>query len=259
LTPHIIVSKIDPDKNIDLVARWISPSFNKVNKTLPFAESTYALFPDLRGKIGADMSAAQIRRIAALSVKRKLKENKGLIEEKIDFLQAYFHSINDGLLTALADVHETKWPADCTRINCYVGYIPRCPRDVVAKQFWVSCSMKDETIIKASVHEMGHFVFYEKWKEIYGPVLPKDLGRPSPRWYLEEMAVDPLLNDCAIQQIVPMEQRAYPQFYSEAINGTPIMDYIKSFYANRKSMEDFIANAFRFVEENIAEITAKCG
>lgn len=259
MLPVITVSPIDPEYNIDLVARWISPAFNKANKTLPFAESTYALFPELRGKIGKDMSDAQIREIVASAVMAKLRENERLIEEKITYLQNYFGEINDALLAALTDVHETNWPAGCHEIACYVGYIPRCPRNVMTKKLWVSCSMDGEEIIKASLHEMAHFMFYEKWKDIYGPVLPKDLGRPSPRWYLEEMVVDPLLSDDRIKKIVPLEHRAYPQFYSETIDGIPIMDHIKNFYANRKSMEKFIKNAYRFVKKNIAEIITKCG
>jgi len=259
MLPVITISPIDPEYNIDLVARWISPAFNKANKTLPFAESTYVLFPALRGKIGEDMPDSQIRKIVAPAVMAKLQENESLIQEKIAYLQNYFQRINDALLAALADTHETSWPADCHEIACHVGYISRCPRNVIIKKLWVSCSMDDTEIIRASLHEMAHFMFYEKWKEIYGPVLPKDLGRPSPRWYLEEMTVDPLLNDARIKSVVPLEHKAYPQFYAESIDGTPIMDHMKNFYANRKSIEKFIKKAHRFVKKNIAEIIAKCG
>jgi len=259
MLPVITVSPIDPEYNIDLIARWISPAFNQANKTLPFAESTYALFPELRGKIGEDMPCAQIRELVAPAVMAKLRENERLIDEKIAYLQNYFREINDALLTTLADVHETQWPADCHEIACYVGCISRCPRNVMTKKLWVPCSMDGEEIIRASLHEMAHFMFYEKWKDIYRPVLQKDLGRPSPRWYLEEMAVDPLLNDARVRSVVPLEHRAYPQFYSETINGIPIMDHIQDLYANRKSMEKFIKNAYRFVKKNLAEIITKCG
>jgi len=255
----ITVSPIDPDYNIDLVARWVSPGYNRANKTLPFAESAYALFPELRGKISGGMTDAQIRKIVAPCVKRKLKENKRLIQKKTGYLQAYFQRINGALLAALADVHETRWPAGCQRIDCYAGYISRCPRNVITKKFWVSCTMDEEEIVRAAVHEMCHFMFYEKWKEIFGAVHPEDLGHPSPRWYLEEMAVDPLLNDVRIRAIVPLEHRAYPQFYSETIAGAAVMDHIKGFYADRDSVEGFIRNAYRFVEGNIEEIIAKCG
>ena len=259
MLPVITVLSVEPETNINLIARWISPRFNRANKTLPFAEGVYALFPALDGKIDEDMSDAQIREKVTPAVLEKLKENERLIQEKVDYLQAYFHKINNDLLAVLADVHETEWPAGCRQITCYVGYIPRCPRNVETKKFWVSCSMENTKIVTASVHEMGHFMFYEKWKEIYGAVLPKDLGRPSPRWYLEEMVVDPLLNEAGIRSVVPLEQKAYPRFYSETLNGVAIMDYIKDFYANRKSVEDFIQNAYRFVRENVAEIVTKCG
>jgi len=259
MTPVIAVSPIDPEYNIGLVARWVSPTFNQANQTLPFAESTYALFPELRGRISEGMTSEQIRAAAAPVVLAKLKEHEGLLEAKIAYLQAYFHNINDELLSALAAAHETAWPADCKRIDCYVGCLPRCPRNVVTKKLWVSCSMDDTALIRATLHELAHFMFYEKWKAIYGPVPQKDLGHPSPRWFLEEMAVDPLLNSAEVQSVVPLEHRAYPQFYSESIDGIPIMEHIKTFYAARESVEDFIRRAYRFVEDNIAEIIAKCG
>ena len=101
-------------------------------------------------------------------------------------------------------------------------------------------------------------MFYEKFKEMYGPVSPDNIKRPSPRWYLEEMIVDPLLNDKRIQKIVPIPQYAYQQFYTETIQGNTIMDTIKELYNTSSNIEEFIEKSYIFVKENIEEINRKC-
>lgn len=256
--PKIVVKQIDIETNIKIVTRFISPTFNKHNKTLSFTKRSYQLFPELVGKINNDMSDKEVREIVAPVVIKKLKENKEQIENRIIDLKDEFSKIGAKLLITLADVHETKWPDDCNYVYCYVGYIPMCPRNVRTKEYYVSCHSSLDSNLKTSVHEMGHFMFYEKWQEIYGPVAEKDISRPAARWYLEEMIVDPLLNDERIQNIIPGEQKAYKQFYTEMIDGLSIIGNIKKIHNNSNSIEDFIKKAYFFISNNIDEINRKC-
>jgi hypothetical protein len=49
--PKITVEKMDLETNINFICRYVNPEFNRKNKSRPFAERTYVLYPELRGKI----------------------------------------------------------------------------------------------------------------------------------------------------------------------------------------------------------------
>lgn len=256
--PKIIVKRITLEDNINIVTNFISPSFNRGNKTLPFAKYSYEIFPELVGLIKDDMTNKQVKEIITPVVKNKIKQYENEMKDTIIRLQKIFDKINDELLVSLADVHEINWPDNCKEIRCYIGYIPVCPRDIISKKFWVSYMMSDEEIIKTAIHEMAHFIFYEKWEDIYGEVSLKDFSIPSPSWYLSEMIVDPLLNDGRIQKVVSLKHKAYPKFYTETINGVSIIDNLKKYYKDSKNVEEFIKKSYDFVKDNLNEINKKC-
>lgn len=256
--PKIVVKALSEEKNIEFITRFISPKWNKTNQTLPFDELCYQILPELKGKITDEMDDYQVKEIVSPIMKKKLRDKNKFIESKVKELQEMFNEINDELLTALSEVHKVDWPEECKEIICWIGYLPVAPRDVITKEFWTSVHKDNKIILKNAVHEMGHFIFYEKFKAMYGPVSPDNIKSPSPRWYLEEMIVDPLLNDKRIQKIVPIPQYAYQQFYTETIQGNTIMDTIKELYNTSSNIEEFIEKSYIFVKENIEEINRKC-
>lgn len=82
---------------------------------------------------------------------------------------------------------------------------------------------------------------------------------PEPLWFLEEISVDPTLNEEYIQKLASYPQVAYQQFYNETINGISVIDNIKFIYSQKRNMADFLDKAYKFIEDNIIEITKKCG
>ncbi len=50
------------------------------------------------------------------------------------------------------------------------------------------------------MHELCHFLFFEKCKEIYPNWKYEDFDSPSLLWYLSEIIIDPILNSEGIQK-----------------------------------------------------------
>lgn len=46
--------------NVNLICKYVNPDFNRKNTSRPFAERTYLLYPELRGKITDDMGYKEI-------------------------------------------------------------------------------------------------------------------------------------------------------------------------------------------------------
>lgn len=236
--------------NINLICKYISPEFNRWNQTRPFAERTYLLYPELRGKISDEMGYKEIYPIVEPSVEQVFIERKEDIDSKIDQMQESFDLIQKQLLTNLIDSFEMQWPKEQEYIICYIGCISSFPRNVMTKEFFISYEKDIDMLIMASIHEINHFVLFEKWKQMHGYDKEIEPMYPDTLWFLEEMAVDPTLNIPAIQSVAPYPQKAYEQFYERMIDGVSAEDHIINIYENRISMEDFLNTAYDFINKN---------
>ncbi len=250
LTPKIAVRKMDQELNIKLIFKYINPEFNKKNKSRPFAERTYLLYPELRGKILDSMDDEEIYKVVKPSVERVYLEKELDIERKIIQLQEAFDIIQDELISNLLCTFELKWPEEYKRFTCYVGCISSFPRNVMTKEFFVSYEKDIDMLMMASIHEINHFLLFEKWKQMHGYDRKNEPLYPDTLWFLEEMVVDPTLNIPCIQNVAPYPQKAYEQFYERMIDGIPAENHIINMFINRTSIENFLNTAYDFIDKN---------
>ena len=124
--------------------------------------------------------------------------------------------------------------------------------------FYVSYADEDR-VFRGAAHEINHFVFFDKWKQLYGYKEGEEPMHPEPLWFTQEMIVDPTLNTKRIQEITGYNHMAYEQFYTEYINGKIVMDYIKEFYEESNTIKEFIDKTYTFSVNNIQVLTEKCG
>lgn len=250
LTPKIAVRKMDQELNIKLICKYVNPEFNKKNKSRPFAERTYLLYPELRGKILDSMDDEEIYKVVKPSVERVYLEKELDIERKIIQLQEAFDIIQDELISNLLCTFELKWPEEYKRFTCYVGCISSFPRNVMTKEFFVSYEKDIDMLMMASIHEINHFLLFEKWKQMHGYDRENEPLYPDTLWFLEEMVVDPTLNIPCIQNVAPYPQKAYEQFYERMIDGIPAENHIINMFINRTSIENFLNTAYDFIDKN---------
>ncbi|HEX3077822.1 MAG TPA: hypothetical protein VHQ24_13245, partial [Lachnospiraceae bacterium] len=116
------------------------------------------------------------------------------------------------------------------------------------KEYFVSYEKDMDMLMMASIHEINHFVLFEKWKQIHGYEAENEPLYPDTLWFLEEMAVDPTLNVPCIQNVAPYPQKAYEQFYERNIYGISAEEHIINLFDGRTSMEDFLDKAYQFID-----------
>ncbi|MDF2872339.1 MAG: hypothetical protein K0R05_3914 [Anaerocolumna sp.] len=250
LIPKIVVEKMDQELNTRLICKYVNPEFNRKNKSRPFAERTYLLYPELRGKIQDSMDNEEIYKFVKPSVEQVFIEKELDIDRKIGQLQDSFDIIQKELIANLLNTFELKWPEEYKRITCYIGCISSFPRNVMTKEFFVSYEKDMEILMMASIHEINHFILFEKWKQMHGYHKETEPLYPDTLWFLEEMAVDPTLNLPCIQNIAPFPQKAYEQFYERMIDGISAENHIINIFINRTSIEDFLNTSYDFIDKN---------
>ena len=246
--PKIVVQQLPISFNANLICRNLSPA-KAINKTRPFAEKTYSMFPELLGVLdGKDEE--ERNEIIRQAVEKRLIDSAEEIVERVQYFQSKFDSFLYGFIEAQCKLYNYSWKEVHPRINCYVGYIPFYPRHDIDKWFCVSYN-DEERAFSGAVHEINHMIFYEKWKEINDLDSMSSPRFPEPIWFFQEMIVDPTLNDPMVKPYTLYENRAYDQFYTQMVDGKSVMDHLREMYCQKTSIETFMRKGFAFVEKHI--------
>ncbi|SHO47067.1 hypothetical protein [Anaerocolumna xylanovorans] len=257
--PAIHVKVSDLDFNIDCVANSLDAEFLKRNKSLPFQERIFRAFPELSGRIHFDMTNEDIRNTVKEVFERKYKSERTEMLEKAGEIQDKLNKVIAPALPVLFQEFNLSWKKEAGDIICYLGLYSFFPRKVMTKEFWIHYLTKEENIYKAAMHEINHFVLFEKWKSMHGYEKEREPEHPEPLWFLEEMIVDPTLNTKGLQELVPYPQRAYEQFYTAVIQERTPQECIQSYYKESAAIEEFLERAYGYIGDNLQELIEKCG
>jgi len=249
--PQIKVEPLKLFYNQRLINMYLDPQKAK-NTTRPFAEKTYAMYPELRGEIDGK-SDEDRKLIIDKAVEARLVAAEQDIQQRVLYFQKKFNSFLPGFIKAQCELYNYEWKEYHSVITCYVGYIPFYPRSVTDRWFYVSYN-DEERVFSGAVHEINHMIFCEKWKEMNGLKEFREPGFPDPFWLLEEMIVEPTLNDPKVKPHTLYENRAYDQFYTKTVDGKSFIEHLNEMYQDKTDIESFIRQAFDFVETNVSTL-----
>jgi len=177
--PELRVFPLPVENNIRLICNYLSPEKAK-NKSRPFAEKTYSLYPELVGKLDGVTDDERVQ-IIGKAVENHISDHSDEIEFRIGYFKERFATFIPGYLQAVSRLYNYQWNEKIQYIDCYVGYIPFYPRSAVNKWFYVSYH-DEERVFSGAVHEINHMVMYEKWKEMNGLEELIEPAFPSPLW-----------------------------------------------------------------------------
>jgi hypothetical protein len=244
--PELKVSIIDFETNAGFICNYCSKEKSE-NKTRPFFDKTIKLYPELVSVQDIADSAEREAFIREVVVK-KLKDNLPEIHARIEHFQEVFGTFIPEFIEAECRIFNYEWKSCDPEIQCYVGYLPFYPRSAKDKAFYVSYQ-DEERVFSGAVHEINHMIFFEKWKEMHGESC-EERQWPDPLWYLEEIIVDPTLNDERVKPHTLYENKAYHMFYEKDSSGVSLMDKIKECYGESGSIEAFLDDSYEIIRKH---------
>lgn len=256
--PAIHVKISDLKFNIDYIANLLSTDFLKNNTSLPFKERIFQAFPQLADKIHMEMKDDDIHKVVEEVFEHQYKSEYLYMSEKAIEIQDKLNKVIIPALPVLFQEFNLK-NKEFGDITCYIGLYSSFPRKVITKEYWIHYLTREEVIYKAAMHEINHFVLFEKWKSMHRVERKREPEHPEPLWFLEEMIVDPTLNTKHLQELVPYPQRAYGQFYTSQVQGRTPQEFIQDCYKESRTIEEFLEKAYRYIEGNLKELVEKCG
>ncbi len=185
-----------------------------------------------------------------------LKENKSALIKKKENFQKEWKVINDKIMLTLAELVEYKWPKKDKFILARLSLNPICPRYLQQRTFDVFYRWETRRMKAMAIHEIFHFIYFEKWKSVFPETLPKEFESPHLIWHFSEMVIGVVLNDQRLQNIFEYPFHSYREYRQMTINGAPLLSYLKNFYDRRKSFADFLIQSWQFVDQHRKRILA---
>jgi len=182
------------------------------------------------------------------------KNNKAKIKSRKNQFQKSWNTINKKYMLAISEVVEIDWPKDCKKITAWITLNPICPRYIQKRSFDIFFRSSTKKLKEISIHEVLHFIYFEKWKQVFKEYNEKEFDYPHLIWKLSEIVPKAILEDARIQEVFKHKPKVYEVWEKTKINNKPLLDYIQEFYNKRKDFEDFLKQSFEFLKKHESEL-----
>jgi len=182
------------------------------------------------------------------------KEKKDELIEAVNKTKEIWDNLNDDFMKAFEEIHEIKWNKKDEKIIGIITLNPICPIDIKHKSFDLFYRFNEKEIIDVFLHEISHFIFFKKFKEIYSKVNDHEFESPHLIWKISEIMPGIILQDERIQKIYENKKLSvYDNIKKIRINNRLILDILQDFYDNKESFKDFVIKSYDFIKNNQKE------
>jgi hypothetical protein len=170
-------------------------------------------------------------------VKKLRSTHEAGMESFSQELEDEWNKVSEKFLETLSAHFETEWLAEAT-ITGYVSTLPIHPRFLDQNSFFVGYE-NIPVMIETSAHEIVHFLWFKKWKEVFPETTREECERPSLVWKLSEI-MDPIILQChpEIRAMIKPKQWGYRSFATKKIGEVGMTEYFKKIYLDSVSAGD---------------------
>lgn len=247
IIPKLTFELID---NVPLMIRMINRFLTNSTKGFNWSGVYAKEYPELGEKLKGKQDSKEIEQISSEFFTNFYNAHKDNLEIITKDFQAEWDKDENKLLKTLSEVVEKEWTEDCKEIKAWVSLNPICPRYLKQRTFEVFWKYPIERMKATSLHEILHFIWFEKWKDVFKDYKESEFEAPNLVWKLSEMVPVAILNDNRLKKIFNHEHSVYKEWENKKINDKPLLCYIKEMYDNRKDIADFMVKSYEFVKAN---------
>ena len=186
-------------------------------------------------------------------------ELEDTINEKVDLDARHWRTCKAQITEALSDAFSVDCAGLFNDIRCNLSLNPIEPRFLKERCYDTFYLNSERGAIGGGIHEIIHFVWFYVWNRLFKDSYD-EYERPSLKWILSEMVVEPVMRDKRLSSINPYFPRenggcVYPYFFDMIAGGKPVLDTLDEMY-RRQTIEDFMRNSYAYCQRHEAEIRA---
>ena len=236
--PKVIFKKMSLEENIEYI-KW---SYSIDSNLMSPHYYTLQYFPELRN-IKEDEINSTIEQV----VSTRYNEQVDIINIEVERYSKLWEPYNDKYCEVLCNYLNSSFKEELDTIEVHVGLMPVNPRNIEKCSFDLDINMSDEQLIGTCAHELCHFVWFNKWKELY-PDISEEEYDDGIVWQYSEIVVDPILNSNNINDILKIECRAYDNFYKMMDDDKLVIDNLRDIYNTNDTIENKIINGYEYIK-----------
>ncbi|UZE93852.1 MAG: hypothetical protein IB618_03755 [Candidatus Pacearchaeota archaeon] len=204
------------------------------------------VYPELR-KIYSIKKNTERDKFIREFCKRQSSKNSKAIMKKKEIIDKEWRKIHTPFMKALSKVLEIKWPN--TKIIGYLSIVPVYPRHLNNWSFSFYYKENTKGIIAVIAHEISHFLYFKKFKELFPKINKRRYDIPYIEWYLSEMLAPIILAHPKIKKIIGKRiQRGYILRKREKLLYRKLLLLYKDSLKNREPFSEFLKKTYRLVK-----------
>ncbi|MBR9676639.1 hypothetical protein GOV04_00670 [Candidatus Woesearchaeota archaeon] len=180
------------------------------------------------------------------------KNNNKKLEKRKKELRGAWEKINNEYEQLLKKILELKKAS--FKLTAYVTISPICPRDLQKKDFAVSYQYNNRYAKLAIAHEVLHFYYFKKWKEVFPRHSEKSFDGPHIIWHLSEILAVVLLNTSKFFKILRAKEKGYQEHQKIKVRRRTILEYFSDLYTqsqkNNQNFEQFLKQSYKTIKQH---------
>lgn len=248
--PKVEFSIAQLNKIFPIIHSFLNPTKNEWD----WSNMILKEYPELKSKLQNIKDKKKRKNIEYEFFKDIFKKERITLENKTKVFQKEWDKINNQIILVLSEIVEQKWSEKDKKIFARVSLNPICPRFIKQRTFDIYYKQTPKFMESVAIHEVLHFIYFEKWKKVFPKTKEKEFNCPYLVWHLSEMVPSIILNDKRIQKSFKYKFYSYDIYEDYKLNKKPILSYLQNFYNNRSDFIDFLKKSWKFVKKYEKEI-----
>ncbi len=228
--PKINFDLIDLDREVDLFYSFMKPD--------RFSSVFDKMYPELRAIQNECVDKDECIRRYRNFLDNLQTINREEMQSAKEKIKVEWEKISDDFLKALSDHFDTEWPEGKPDIVGYVSNLPVFPRFLDEYAFCIGYR-NTANVMETIGHEILHFLWFKKWKEVFPEIERKEYESPHLAWRLSEI-MDPIILQChpTIKELIKPKKWGYSSFESIKIGDLGMTEYFKKIYLDSVAYGD---------------------
>jgi hypothetical protein len=219
-----------------------------------WSEKIFKIHPELKESLKLKSKKQRISFIKKYIKKIRRICNKSINVNKKKYKKNW-EKIEKDFLIALSELINKEWPQDKGEIKAMMSINIISPRFLDDWSFSIYNNYDNNfSVIKVITHEIVHFLYFEKWKEIYPKMNQKKFNNPNIEWHLSEILAPIILNDKKIKRITGVKPIEYKEYKKIKINNKEVSkffgDLYKKYQKQNRSFEEFLRESYKIIKKN---------
>lgn len=232
-------------------------AFQTEEESAFWSEPLYHFYPQLDRAYAEGLPFGEKKTYIERTMRALYRELEPTINDRVDRYQRHWDACKEQITRALSDAFGIDCAGEFQDIRCNVSMNPIEPRYLRERSYDTFYLSSERGAIGEGIHEIIHFVWFHVWNRLFGDSYD-EYERPSLKWVLSEMVVEPVMRDKRLSSINPYFPReqggcVYPYFFDMVVAGEPILDTLDRMYRSQP-IDDFMRSSYAYCRAHEAAI-----